>query len=260
VGQPGGIRPVLAAALAWERRLARAGGQPLIDLSLFRQRSFASGLAIGAAFMAAFTSGVFVATLLLQDGLGLSPLSAGESFGPMALTGIAAPLIGRRLLPRYGPFRLMLAGALINAASLLALTLGLQALGAAITPPWIIVTLAVTGLGNMLILPALIGSALSGVRPDQAGVASGTFNTTQQFAGAAGIAVIGAVFFAALGRQAGRAGYAHAAAEAVWIDLALTLVIAALSAVLAPRRAVPARRSTPGVDISPAALSRDPGR
>jgi membrane protein implicated in regulation of membrane protease activity len=47
--------------------------------------------------------------------------------------------------------------------------------------------------------------------------------------------VIGAVFFAALGRHSGRAGYAHAAAGAVWIDLALTLVIAVLTAILAPR-------------------------
>ncbi len=229
--------PTMAAALAWEQRLARAGGQPLLDLALFRQRSFASGLAISAAFMAAFTSSVFTASLLLQDGLGLSALRAGLSFGPMAMTGIAAPLIGRRLIPRHGPFRLMLAGSLINTASLLALALALQVLGAAVTPPWISTTLAITGLGNMLILPALIGVALAGIRPEQAGIASGTLNTTQQFAGSAGIAAIGAVFFAALGPHAGRAGYAHAAATAVWIDLALTLIIAALSAVLAPRRA-----------------------
>lgn len=229
--------PVMAAALAWERRLTRAGGQPLVDLSLLRQRSFASGLALSGAFMAAFTSSVFTASLLLQDGLGLSALRAGLSFGPMALTGIAAPLIGRRLIPRYGPFRLMQAGSLISAAGLLALALALRALGGDITLAWIITVLAVTGLGNMLMLPALIGTALAGVRPEQAGIASGTLNTTQQFAGAAGIAALGAVFFAALGPRPGRAAYAHATATTLWIDIGLTLVITAMSFAFAPRRA-----------------------
>lgn len=229
--------PVMIAALAWERRLERGGGQPLIDLSLFRQSSFAAGLAISVAFMAAFTSSIFVASLLLQDGLGLSALRAGLSFGPMTLTGIAAPLIGRRLIPRHGPFRVMLAGSLVNAASLLVLALVLHILGSAITPAWIIVVIAVTGLGNMLILPTLIGIALTDIRPQQAGIASGTLNTTQQFAGSAGIAAIGTAFFSALGQHpAGLAGYTHAAAIAIWIDLALMLVITALSVMLAPQR------------------------
>jgi hypothetical protein len=102
-----------------------------------------------------------------------------------------------------------------------------------------ITTFAGLGLGNMLILPALIGVALSDVGPERAGTASGTLNTTMQFAGSAGIAVIGAVFFAALGPQPGRAGYAHAAAAAAWIDLGLTVIVAVLSAALAPRPAGP---------------------
>jgi hypothetical protein len=120
-----------------------------VDLALFRQRAFAAGLAISAAFMAAFISCVFTASLLLQDGLGLPALRAGLSFGPMTPAGIAAPLIGRRLIPRYGPFRLIQAGALIDVASLLTLALALHALGGAVTPPWIIATLAVAGLGNV---------------------------------------------------------------------------------------------------------------
>jgi hypothetical protein len=122
-------------------------------------------------------------------------------------------------------------------ASLLALGSALSASGGAVSLPWIIVALAAAGLGNMLMLPALIGVALSGIRPEQAGIASGTLNTTQQFAGSAGIAALGAVFFATLGPHSGRAAYAHATATALWIDLGLALVIAALAVVLAPRRA-----------------------
>jgi EmrB/QacA subfamily drug resistance transporter len=228
--------PVMVAALAWERRLDRIGGQPLVDLSLFHRRSFAAGMAISVAFMAAFTSSVFITSLLLQNGLGLTPLHAGLAFLPMAATGIAGPLIGRQLLPRYGPFRVMFAGSLVNAAGFAALALVLQVIGPAVTVVPISITLAVIGLGNMLILPTVIGVALTDVRTEQAGVASGTLNTTQQFAGSAGIAVIATVFFAALGHRHGTVGYPHAAAITIWIDLSLTLVITGLSAVLAPRK------------------------
>jgi EmrB/QacA subfamily drug resistance transporter len=228
--------PVMAAALAWERHLDRAGGQPLIDLSLFGRRSFTVGMAISVAFMAAFTSSVFIVSLLFQDGLGLTPLHAGLAFLPMAAAGIAGPLIGRRLLPRYGPFRVMLAGSLVNAVGFLSLASILQIAGQAITAVPISITLAVIGLGSMLILPTVIGVALTDVRTEQAGIASGTLSTTQQFAGSAGIAVIATVFFAALGQRTHTAGYAHATATAVWIDLSLTLVITALTAVLARRR------------------------
>jgi len=233
--------PAMAAALAWEQRLDRAGGQPLIDLSLLRRGSFAAGMAISVAFMAAFTSSVFIASLMLQDGIGLTPLPAGLTFLPMAVTGIAAPQLGRRLLPRYGPFRIMLAGSLINAAAFAALALTLQTAGTGITVAPISIILAVLGLGNMLILPTVIGVALTNVRVEQAGIASGTLNTTQQFAGSAGIAVVATIFFAALGTRTDTVGYAHATATAAWIDLGLTLIITALSIVLVPRRrAVPA--------------------
>lgn len=236
--------PVMGAALAWEQHLERAGGQPLIDLSLLHRRSFTAGMAISVAFMAAFTSSVFTASLLLQDGLGLTPLHAGLAFLPMAATGIAGPLIGRRLLPRYGPYRVMLAGSLANTAGFAALALVLQIAGPAITVVPISITLAVIGLGNMLILPTVIGVALTDVRTEQAGIASGTLNTTQQFAGSAGIAVIATIFFAALDHRARAGGYAHATATAVWIDLGLTLLITALSTLLAPRRRSPAVRSS----------------
>jgi EmrB/QacA subfamily drug resistance transporter len=232
--------PVMAAALAWEQRLERSGGQPLIDLALFARRSFTAGMAISVAFMAAFTSSVFTASLLLQDGLGLTPLHAGLAFLPMAATGIAAPQLSRRLLPRYGPYRIMLAGAVIDTAAFAALALTLQAAGSGITVAPISITLAVIGLGNMLIFPTVIGVALADVRAEHAGIASGTLNTTQQFAGSAGIAVIATVFFAALGPRTHTGGYAHATALATWIDLGLILVIAILAAVLASRRTVSA--------------------
>src|SRR5690349_4322347 len=66
--------PVLALTLGWERRLGRRGGEPLLDLALFRDRAFAAGIALNFVLVFFFGSFMFVLTLLLQAGLGQSPL------------------------------------------------------------------------------------------------------------------------------------------------------------------------------------------
>ncbi|XUL92269.1 MFS transporter [Streptomyces galilaeus] len=236
--------PVMVAAILWERRLGRRGGDPLLDLALFRNRGFSLGLGVNIAFMASFTSGMFVLSLLLQSGLGLSALQAGLAFGPMAVLGMAGPMVGRRLAPRIGTRRVMLLGCAVSALSMVFLGTALQTLGGGIDVPWLVVGLALLGFGNTLVLPLLIGATLGGVRPQQAGVASGTLNTTQQFAGTAGLAVIGTVFFSELGAHTGRADFAAAAETVIWINLALIALMAGLTALLTR----PAARPAPAVD------------
>ncbi|MBO2454849.1 MFS transporter [Actinomadura barringtoniae] len=212
--------PAMAATLLWERRLTRTGGEPLLDLGLFRARSFNLGLAVNVTFMTSFASMNVVLTLLLQAGLGLSPLQAGLSFGPMAILTMVTSLLGRRLITRYGT-KVLPAGALFLALGILAMAVELRALGDDVNAVWILVALCLTGIGGGLTLPSVIGAVLSGVKPDQAGSASGVLSTTQQFSGATGVAVIGAIFFAALGSHPARPDYTGAAEIALWGDLAL---------------------------------------
>jgi len=212
--------PAMAATLLWERRLSRTGGEPLLDLGLFRSRSFNLGLAVNVTFMTSFASMNVVLTLLLQAGLGLSPLQAGLSFGPMAILTMVTSLAGRRLIGRYGT-KVLPTGALFLALGILAMAVELRVLGDGINAVWILVALCLTGIGGGLTLPSVIGAVLSGVKPAQAGSASGVLSTTQQFSGATGVAVIGAVFFAALGSHPARADYTGAAEIALWGDLAL---------------------------------------
>ena len=94
--------PVLAVTLAWERRLTRADAEPLLDLALFRDRAFSAGLGLNFVSIFFFGSFMFVLTLLLQTGLGLSPLHAGIVNLPLALTFIAMTLLGPRVA---GPSR-----------------------------------------------------------------------------------------------------------------------------------------------------------
>jgi hypothetical protein len=65
--------PTLALAFRWERRTATRGGSPLLDLDMFRQRTFAVGLAINVAFIAGFTSSLFALSLMLSPVSGWRP-------------------------------------------------------------------------------------------------------------------------------------------------------------------------------------------
>lgn len=228
--------PAALLALAHERRLARRGGNPVLDLTLFRHRTFGAGLGVAVAFMAFFASSIFVTSLLLQDGLGLTPLQAGLAYVPFCLLGVVAPLLGGRLVTALGPAAVIRIGCTLDAAAIVLLATVLSARGADAGVPWLVAGLALIGLGNTLVLPTYLGVTLSAVRPEQAGAASGTLNTTQQFAGAAGLAVIGTVFFAVLGAEPSASAYADAAATTLWIDLALVAAMAALTALL-PRPA-----------------------
>jgi MFS family permease len=233
--------PLIALALGYERRLASRGGSPLVDLSLFRSAAFRAGLGIAVAFMAFFTSSMFVVSLLLQDGFGLTPLRAGLSFGPFSLAAIISALAGRRLVGRWGGPGVIRAGCLVSAIGTAALGVVLEGdrSGAG---PWLmallVIALGIVGAGNSLILTAYLGATLSGIRPDQAGAASGTVNTIQQFAGSAGLAAIGALFFSLLGQHAGAVGYARASATVMWTGLALIVVMAVLTRFLPDDRAV----------------------
>jgi EmrB/QacA subfamily drug resistance transporter len=223
--------PAMTLAILWERRLARTDGQPLLNVELFKSRVFNAGLAINAAFMLFFTSTIFVLSLLLQNGLGLSALRAGLSFAPMALLAMGASLFGRKLVARYG-LRVLTLGCVISGLSVLLAAVSLLVLGGHITTTWLVVSLALMGLGNGLILPSLVGAPLAGIRPEQAGVASGMLATTQQFASVTGVAVIGALFFTVLGAQPDRATYAAAAELAAWVAVGVIVVMVILVQIL----------------------------
>jgi MFS family permease len=248
--------PAMAAAVGYERRVAAGGGVPLIDLSLFRSPGFSAGMGIAVAFMAFFTSSLFVMSLLLQSGLGLTPLQAGLSFGPFCLDAVITAILGGRFIARYGARAVIRVGCGISAAGTALLAIALAAAAGTVPAGWLVAGMGIVGAGNSMILTAYLGAALAGIRPDQAGAASGTLNTIQQFAGVAGLAAIGAVFFAVLGPRPGAAQYARAAETVLWTGLVLIAVMAAFTALLprpepgrpaaaTPSAAKPDRRRNP---------------
>ena len=203
---------------------------------------------------------MFVMTLLLQFGLGLGALRAGVVFLPMGVTSMVASLVGRRLFARHG-VRILVAGVVISTLGLLVfavetqllaagtqvLAAGAQRAGAVSGAAWLGLPLGLFGLGSGLLLPPLLGVALAGVRPARVGAASGVLTTTQQFAAAAGVAVLGSVFFTRLGAHPDPREFAAAAGVTAWIDVALAAVSTALVLLLPRPAATPAVPAPPAV-------------
>lgn len=217
--------PIAAITLRWQQLKGRGGGTPILDLTLLNSPTFRAGLVANTAFMLFFASFMFTLTLLLQSGLGLGPFRAGLAFAPAGVAYATSALAARPLLARHGN-RVILAGCMVIAAGLVLLITQLHAHGPDTAPAWVVLAAAIMSLGNGLVLPSLIGAALIRVPSHQAGAASGVLTTTQQFGGAAGIALIGTAYFAAVARQPGPAGFTGAINHSAGIQLVLILAVA----------------------------------
>jgi EmrB/QacA subfamily drug resistance transporter len=195
---------VLALFVAYERRRTRTAGSPLLVLSLFRARAFASGLLVWLVFWIACGAFFLVWTLYLQVGLGWTPLRAGLTAAAFAVgAGAGAGLSVQVLTPRFGR-RVLMAGALLNAIGFGGYSLAVSHYGPEIQPWQMITPLAVAGAGFGLVVAPMIDLILAGVPTADAGAASGLLNTIQQLGMALGVALVGVLFFTQLDHDSGR--------------------------------------------------------
>ena len=129
----------------------------------------------------------FVSSLYLQQVLGLSPLHAGLTFLPMALTIMLVASRAGKLVSRFG-VRAVLGGGLTMMATGMLLFTKIAASGSAVVYVMIPGLLTAAGIG-MSIVPSTI-AATQGAKQGQAGLASGLVNTSRQIGGGLGIAVL----------------------------------------------------------------------
>jgi EmrB/QacA subfamily drug resistance transporter len=174
---------LVAAFLAWEARTAH----PMLPLDLFRDRRFsvASGV-ITLTFFSMFGF-YFLSTLYLQYVLGYSPLEAGLAGLPMAGAMIVVAPRSAALSERYGGAAVMAGGFVVMAASLGLFT------QVTTSTPYLVTALGFVMLGGGLAATAApaTGMLMSAVPLDKAGVGSAVNDTTREFGGALGIAVLG---------------------------------------------------------------------
>jgi hypothetical protein len=196
---------ILLAFPKLEHAVARAGGMPLIDLSLLADAAFLRGLGAAFFFFFANLSFYLVMTLFMQRGLKIPPLAAGMAFIPLALAFVVASRhSGARA--RHRGTRVLIEGCALQIAGLAALALVAFSVDAP-SALLLALTMIVFGYGQGLVMAPLSGAVLSTVKPVAAGSASGIYGTTAQIGNAAGVAAIGAVFFALETVQSARAGF-----------------------------------------------------
>jgi EmrB/QacA subfamily drug resistance transporter len=249
---------VLAGFAAWEKRFAWRG-TPLVDLGLFRVRSYALGALIGLLYFAGFTTLFFVYTLYLQSGLGYSALAAGLAVTPFAAGSAIAAAVGGRLVDRFGRSLVATGLAVVVTGFVATFVAVLLVPGAGVG--WAAAgPLLLAGVGSGFVISPNQTLSLSEVPVSRAGSAGGVLQTGQRVGTAAGIAVVGAVFFNRLTANGG--DYASAFRTALLVTTAFVVValVAAVWDVRGPRTAAHDRgpSGTP-VPPPPASERRPPG-
>lgn len=182
----------------YENRKHKRDQSALIVPSLFKVRSFVSGLGLNILVESAMIGFFLTFTLVLQIGLGYSPIKAALTGIPTAVgMTIGFAVLGNKLIPKMGRYVIGL-GSGIFATGLIYLT-WLFSHYALATHPWqCIPGLFLIGIGLSLIMAPIFSAALQDVDTSHAGSASGILNAVQQVGAAIGIAIIGVIFFGQL--------------------------------------------------------------
>ncbi|WP_433218210.1 MFS transporter [Dactylosporangium sp. CS-047395] len=225
---------VLAGFWAWERRFAQRGTS-VIDLSLFRVRSYGLGALVGLFYFGGFTSIFFTFTLLLQSGLHYSALEAGLAITPFALGSAAASALGGRTVNRFGR-PLVVIGLVLVALGLAGTELALHLVpgrGAGFATA---IPLLVAGIGSGLVISPNQTLTLAEVPVRRAGSAGAVLQTGQRIGTAVGIAAVGSVFFNRLAHHDGNWSLAFEGSLLVTIGFVLIALVAALTDVVADFR------------------------
>ncbi len=203
----------LAVGAVFLRR-QRTSAHPMIDLALFRRRSFSGAVVINLLAMFGLVGFAIFSTQLLQTVWGMTPLEAALwSLVPSLLIGGAAPLatgLAQRGVPRA---RLVAAGFGLAAAGFAAmLTVRVD------SPLWtLIVCSALYACGLIVVMALSTELILWAAPPERAGAASALSETSSEFGGALGMAVLGslgtAVYRAGVDLPAGLPAVAATAAR-----------------------------------------------
>jgi MFS family permease len=178
---------ILLAAFAVNEVRSR---NPLVPFSVLRVTGLVAANATQLiAFAGAFTMFFFV-TLYMQEVLGYSPLRAGLAYLPITGGFAVAGAVASQLVTRIGTRPVVVAGALVGGAGIydLARVPVHGSYVADLLPGFVVMAL---GMGSVFV--AVIAAANAGVPGDQAGLAAGLLNASQQVGSALGLAIISAI-------------------------------------------------------------------
>lgn len=216
-------------------RRRRAGGVPLLELSVFARRSYTSGVAFVVVFFGAVVGFSLAVGLFLQLGLGYSPMRASLTMAAWAVGAFLGSGFAVAMMARLGR-RILHLGLALMATGVAGVYLVFQAVGAEVGTWHLVTPLVVFGFGMGMIFVPLFDIIMGEVEDHEVGSAAGALESIQQLGASLGVAVLGTVFFGVVGQQL---------VLSVWVDAAkwtalLTLGLTGLAFVLGfllPRKA-----------------------
>ena len=177
---------LLAAFVAIELR----SKAPLVPFRIFRTRTVLGANVVGLLLGASLFSMFFFVTLYMQQVLHYGPIHAGLSYLPLSAAIIVSAGLGGQLVTRFG-FKPILAIGMLSVAVGLLWFSGISVGGSFVDDILGPSLLAAIGLGFGFVTSTI--AAVAGVRSREQGLASGLINTSQQFGGAIGLAVLSAI-------------------------------------------------------------------
>lgn len=231
--------PLFALFAAYERRLAGAGGSPLVAPALFGERAFTAGMLTQLAFYFGQASFFLVFSLYVQEGRGLDPLEAGLIFVAIGGGYMATSTTAGRVAAKLGR-QVIALGGLLRAVGLGLLVLTLALVGSDGSLLWLVPGLVIDGAGMGLAVAPLASTVLSRITPSHAGVASGVLSTGIWVGNAIGVAIIGVIFYGSLDGPGDAGSYTHAFSLSLAYIIVIALLLVALVQLL-PRRPGAAR-------------------
>ncbi len=163
---------------------------PLVPFRIFRVRTVLGANVVGLLLGASLFSMFFFATLYMQQVLRFGPIHAGLSYLPLSVAIIVSAGLGGQLVTRFGFKPILAVGMASVAGGLLwfsGISVGGSLVGDILGPS----LLAAVGLGFGFVTSTI--AAVAGVAGREQGLASGLINTSQQFGGAIGLAVLSAI-------------------------------------------------------------------
>jgi EmrB/QacA subfamily drug resistance transporter len=226
---------LLVALVWWERFVTRRGGQPLVDLPLFRVAGFRWGTILMTMVSFAMFGLFFTAPQYFQDVRGATPLGSGIRLLPLVggmLVGLAAG--GRLTAPARKPDGSLGAPALSAKAAVtagfLAMAVGLimgAFTGLGSSTGFAVAWIAVTGVGLGMAMPSAMNAAVSPLTGERSGSGSALISAVRQVGATIGVAVLGTVISNGYVSQLGDLGrLPSAAADAVRSNVAGGVAVA----------------------------------
>ena len=218
--------PAFIAFIRYERRLVRAGGDPLVNPILFAIRTFRYGNIITLLVGLLAAAAPLYLILTIQLGFDRDPLQAALLTCPMPFANMFGSLMSAPLMRRFGRAAIGIGAALTILAAVAVLIAVHLELGNVIAdqPIFFVPGIMLLGLALGISIACSIAFVLAEVPHANAGSASGVQATVLQLSGAVGIAVYGVAFYAAISPTDAIEEYLDGIRWVMWMTIALTAV------------------------------------